>query len=148
MIVAVVAALKNIVDQGKDYLWPKPSGCPRCKGRRLWGHGFVSAYFDECESSVYLRRYRCPECGCVIRLKPQGYFNRFQSCMEAIRTSLSHRLRTGTWLHSLSRSRQRHWLKALERKAKAYFGDVFDHDLLEAFDRLCEMGKTPVSRSI
>lgn len=96
MILAVAALLKEIVDKAKDYPWPKPAQCPRCHRKRLWGHGFVLAWFDECGSSVYLRRYRCPECGCVIKLKPEGYFNRFQASIQAIRTSICHRLRTGT----------------------------------------------------
>jgi hypothetical protein len=41
-----------------------------------------------------------------------------------------------------------HWLKALKRKSRAYLGESFGGDLLEAFDRLLEMGKVPVSRSI
>jgi hypothetical protein len=41
-----------------------------------------------------------------------------------------------------------HWLKALKRKSRAYPGESFAEDLLEAFDRLLKMGKIPVSRSI
>ena len=96
MILAVAALLKEIMDKAKDYPWSKPAECPRCHRKRLWGHGFVLAWFDECGSSVYLRRYRCPECGCVIQLKPEGYFNRFHASIQTIRTSISHRLRTGT----------------------------------------------------
>jgi hypothetical protein len=148
MIIAVVAMLKEIFAQGKDYPWPRPAECPKCKRKRLWGHGFVSAWFDECEGAVFLRRYRCPECSCVVRLKPQGYFDRFQCAKESIRTNLRHRIKTGRWLPGASRSRQGHWLRALMRNAKAYLGDVFDGDLLDAFDSLWAMGKVPVNRSI
>jgi hypothetical protein len=148
MIIAVVAMLKEILVKGKDYPWPRPSECPECKRKRLWGHGFASAWFDECDGAILLRRYRCPDCGCVIRLKPQGYFNRFHCTIEAIRTNLSRRIKTSRWLPGTSRSRQGHWLRALTRNAKAYLSDVFDGDLLDAFDQLLHMSKTPVSRSM
>jgi hypothetical protein len=148
MILAVFAVLKEIYKQGRDYSWPRPEVCPHCKSGRLWGHGFVPAYFDGFEGGILLRRYRCVECGCVIRLKPQGYFHKFQSSIKAIRSSIRHRLEAGRWVGAISRSRGLHWLKALKRKSRAYLGDAFEGDLLQAFDRLLEMGKIPVSRSI
>lgn len=148
MIVAAVVMLKDILSKGKDYPWAKPSECPKCKWKRLWGHGFVSAWFDGCVDAIFLKRYRCPQCGCVICLKPQGYFDRFHCTIEDIRTNLSHRIKTSLWLPGTSRSRQGHWLRALKRNAKAYLGDVFDGDLLDAFEQLLHMGKTPVTRSI
>jgi hypothetical protein len=148
MILPVVAVLKEIYEKGRDYLWPRPQTCPCCKARRPWGHGFVLAYFDELNAGVFLRRYRCPQCGCVIRLKPEGYFKRFQSSVQTIRTAIRNRLERQRYPDAISRTLQAHWLRALKRKARAYLGDRFEHDLIEAFDRLCEMGKIPVSRSI
>ena len=148
MIQPVVAVLKEIYEKGRDYLWPKPKFCPCCKASRLWGHGFVLAYFDGQSGGVYLRRYRCPQCNSVLRLKPAGYFNRFQSSIQDIRASIGHRLNTNCCRGGISRTREGHWFKALKRKAKAYLGDAIGDDLLHAFDRLCQMGKVPVSRSI
>lgn len=148
MIIAVTATLKDVFLKGKEYPWPKPSQCPKCGNMRVWGHGFVLAWFDECTSLIYLRRYRCPECHCVIRLKPQGYFERFHCLAETIRTVISRRIETGRWPGGFSRSRQGHWLRALMRKAKAYLSDRFEGDPVDAFDRLSEMDKVPVSRSI
>lgn len=148
MILPVVAILKEICDKGRDYLWPKPKFCPCCKASRLWGHGFVLAYFDGQPDGVYLRRYRCPQCNSVLRCKPEGYFNRFQASIQDIRASICHRLKTYCCRGGISRTREGHWFKALKRKAKAYLGDAIGDDLLEAFDRLCRMGKVPVSRSI
>jgi hypothetical protein len=148
MIIAVAGMLKEIFAKGTDYPWPRPSECPKCKRKRLWGHGFASAWFDESVGTIFLRRYRCPECGCVIRLKPEGYFARFHCTIEAIRTNLCHRIKTSRWLPGTSRSRHGHWLRALKRNAKAYLSDVFDGDMLDAFDQLLHMSKTPVSRSM
>ena len=45
MILFVAAKLKEIFEQGKDYMWEKPKVCPKCKSCRLWGHGFVLVNF-------------------------------------------------------------------------------------------------------
>ncbi|MGC9194967.1 MAG: hypothetical protein ACP5IL_05875 [Syntrophobacteraceae bacterium] len=148
MILPVVVSLKEIYEKGRDYLWPRPEVCPRCKARRPWGHGFVMAYFDGFASGLLLRRYRCPHCGCVIRLKPEGYFDRFHTSIETIRTVISNLVDKKLSCSGVSRTREAHWFKALKRKTTAYFGDPFRDILLAAFDRLIEMGKMPVSRSI
>jgi hypothetical protein len=108
----------------------------------------VLAYFDGFDEGVFLKRYRCPGCGCVIRLRPDGYFSRFQASIDAIRFSLSYRLRHGRWPPELSRSRQGHWLRALKRKVLVYLGQCWEAGLLEAFDQLLVQGINPVSRSI
>jgi len=115
---------------------------------KLWGHGFVLAYFDDIAGGVYLRRYRCPECRCVVRLRPMGYFVRIQASIETIRESLGQRLRKGRWPSGSSGSRRRHWLKALIRNAVAFLGNAWKNALMEAFDRLICLGVIPVSRSI
>ena len=147
MLLPVVFLLKEIYEKGRDYLWPRPELCPRCKVRRPWGHGFVLANFDGYPSCLLLRRYRCPCCGCVIRLKPQGYFERFQSPIETIRAVIHSLVEKIPSRSGGSRTRKAHWLKALERNAMAYLGEPFRDNLLAAFDRLIEMGKIPVSRS-
>jgi hypothetical protein len=148
MILPAVVVLKDIYEKGRDYVWPRPEVCPKCKERRPWGHGFVLAYFEGFASALFLRRYRCPQCGCVIRLRPQGHFSRFQSSVEAIRSTLGDLLKNKRRPSGVCRTRQAHWLKALERKAMAYLGGESRHDLLAAFDRLIMMGEIPVSRSI
>jgi len=140
--------IKEIIKSGKNFLWPRPKTCPRCGAPGVWGHGFVWAYFDEALDGLWLRRYRCPHCRCVIRLKPCGYFPRFQASIEAIRTQLRARLLKGRWPPGLSKSRQRHWLSALKRKTEAWFDKTFEGDLIAAFDKLVLARQNPVSRSI
>lgn len=146
MIILVCAKLKDIYTQGRKFAWIKPDRCPRCGSIRVWGHGYVRAYFDDFLECFFLRRFRCPDCTCVIRMKPKGYFNRFHTPIDMIRSCLSHRLLYGRWDPDIGKSRQRHWLSALKRKAMAFFG--LCHDLLSAFDRLIEKGEIPVSRGI
>jgi hypothetical protein len=146
MIIPVCADLKEIFDKGRKFNWIKPCNCPRCGSVRLWGHGFVMAYFDGFTQGLFLRRFRCPDCKCIIRMKPKGYFHRFRASIAKIRSCLCWRLFFGNWLKQLSGSRQRHWLSALKRKSMAFFGP--NTDLMNSFDQLIRMGQIPVSRAI
>ena len=132
----------------KKYLWKRPAICPRCNADKVWGHGFVLAYFDGLNDGIWLKRYRCPICGTVLRLRPKGFFSRFQSPIETIRSSIILKQSKDKWLDGVSRSRQLHWLKALRRRMSAVFGDACLYDLKGAFDYFENAGINPVSRSI
>ena len=148
MIIFVCVNLKEIFKKQREYAWPRPERCPRCGLGRLWGHGFALAYFDGFVSGVYLRRYRCPDCRCVVRLRPMGYFVRIQTAIETIWEGIGQRIRTGRWPAGSSRARQGHWLRALMQNAVARFGNAWKKRLTEAFDRLISLGIIPVSRAI
>jgi hypothetical protein len=148
MVLFVAVNFKRLLSLERNYKWKRPAVCPRCGQCRLWGHGFVIAYFDGLKVGVYLRRYRCPGCGCVLRLRPRGYFKRFQASITDIYRHLTHRVTQGSYLQSVAVSRQRHWLWALIRNTTAYLGSSWLNRLPEAFERLVAMGKTPVSRFI
>ncbi len=148
MILSVTANLKEIEEKGRNYQWVRPEVCVRCRGSRLWGHGFVESWFDGYVRALLLRRYRCPVCGCVIKLKPREFFRRFQATKETIRFHIIRRLKTGKWPQGCSSARCRHWLRALKRQTMAHLGIEWIGHLPEAFDRLIEMGKVPVSCAI
>ena len=146
MIISVRANLNEIFEQGRKFKWVRPCNCPRCGSVRLWGHGFVLAYFDGFFQGLLLRRFRCPDCHCIIRMKPRNYLPCFHAGIAKIRIGLSRRLYSGNWLKDLSGSRQRHWMTALKRKTAAFFG--CSAELIESFDRRIKMGQIPVSRAI
>jgi hypothetical protein len=148
MIVFFCVSIKEIVARGRDFPWPRPAVCPRCQGRRVWCHGFVSAFFDGVDGQVFLRRYRCPECSCVMRARPSGYFERLQSSIEKIRSSIAFRLENGRWPPGVSRSRQGHWLRSLKRRVLAWFGQGWSNRLLGGFDELMLQNENPVCRRI
>lgn len=148
MILPVLACLKDIVKQGRDFPWPRPKFCPQCHGVRVWGHGFVGALFDGFVHQVLLKRWRCPDCRCIVRARPHGYFERIQAPIESIRSSIAYRLRTGRWPPGSSRSRQGHWLRSLRRKVKARLEDQWGAGLIAGFAELIGQGINPVSRSI
>ena len=83
-----------------------------------------------------------------MRMRPEGYFSRFQTSVVEIRSRLSQRLRTGRWPPGLSHRRQGHWMRALKRRVFAYFGESWMERLMEDFERLLGMRQIPVSRSI
>lgn len=148
MIVSVIVSIKEIVAKGRDFPWPRPEVCPRCHGHRVWGHGFVAAFFDGFADEALLRRYRCPDCRCVLRLRPSGFFKRFQASIETIRDCIVYRLANSRWPKAISHTRQGHWLRSLYRKTLAYFGQGWKDRLLEGFDYLVRMDEIPVSRRI
>jgi hypothetical protein len=148
MVIPVEADLKQILEHERAYRWPRPACCPRCRQARVWGHGFVRAYFDEHPVHLLLRRFRCPGCGCVMRLRPAGYFARFQASRRRIFASISQRLISGRYLPELSRSRQRHWVRALQRQVRALLGEGYRERLLEGFEALVQQGRVPVAARI
>ena len=148
MVLFISVKLKILFVQGRNYPWPRPAGCPRCSGCTVWGHGFADALFDGYQRPLLLKLYRCPDCGCVIRLRPAGYFKRFQAPVETIRSSMACKSTTNRWLSGISRSRQLHWFNALCKRIKAYLTDTWRQGLVAGFDYLLQLGQTPVSRFI
>ena len=139
--------LNDLFKSGRDYQWPRPSECDRCSGCRLWGHGYVRVCFDGFNEPLFLKRYLCPDCGCVICLRPEGYLKRFQAPVEVIRSSIQSKVETGKWLAELCRNRQRHWYKSLLKNIKAYLTDTWQ-GVLAGFDRLLQSSGNPVTRTI
>ena len=148
MIISVPCEVKEIYEKGKVYGWLKPEFCPHCKKSHVWGHGFVGAYFDGFSGFVYLRRWRCPSCFCVIRVRPCGYFRRFQATIAEIQRRLSFRISGGHWLPGMSHSRQGNWFRALRKMVTAHLGNKWKDDLLRAFDYLVSLDQIPVCRSL
>jgi hypothetical protein len=148
MIAFLGLDLNRIAHSSRDYPWPEPGPCGRCQHPKLWGHGFVQMIFDGFDQALQMRRYRCPKCGCVVRVRPAGYLPRHQSAVATIRDTLAGRIRTGRWPRASVTNRARHWLAALKRQASALWGMPGVDDLMVAFERLLAMGRVPVSRAI
>lgn len=148
MILPIKVNLNEIDEQGKDYRWPRPDFCGRCHGNRLWGHGFVETIFAGYRNALLIHRYRCPECGCIMKFRPDGYFPRFQSPKDTIRSHIATRLATGRWPPGSVKDVCRHWLRALKRNTIAHLGMDWINRLAEAFDCLVKMSIVPVSRRI
>lgn len=148
MILFFPVVLKELSEQGRNFPWPRLEQCPRCGSHCVWGHGYVRALFDGFNKPILLKLCRCPNCRCIIRLRPSGFFTRFQAPIAAIRESMAGKEESGRFLPGLSRTRQAHWWRALKRRIEAFFGNTFRGTMAEGFDRLLALGRTPVSRAI
>jgi hypothetical protein len=147
MIWSVPVDLKQIRAEGRCYPWPRPKSCPRCNNWKVWGHGFVERYFDGFAGALFIKCYRCPNCGCVVTLRPSSHFPRIRSSKQTIRFHLQHRLNHGRWLPSeLARSRLRHWLVNLRRQVQAFLTNVWKAGLMAGFETLLRQGHIPVAR--
>ena len=103
------ASVAQIMSQGKLFPWPRPGSCPRCGGKRLWGHGFVPRYFDGLPEAVWVKRWRCPDCGAVHTCRPASHWRRFLAPIVVILASLSAKLAGLRWQRTESRQRQQYW---------------------------------------
>jgi len=145
----VEVCVKTLLEVGRQYPWQRPQRCPKCQGLRVWGHGYVEAYFDEAGSAcVLLKRYRCPECGVVIRMRPSGYWRRIQATVAAVRQCVLHRLEKGRWPPGSNPARQRHWLGALKRQVRTHLGISYAERIAEGFSELLRRGVCAVSRAV
>ena len=146
MIHFVAVLLNDIFEQGRDYPWLRPEKCLKCGHYKVWGHGFVPRLFDGFPSPLLIKCYRCPCCGCVITLRPDSHFSRFQSPVQTIRSRLHHRINKGKWWAPPSLvSRCRHWLVNLRRNIKSYLPATQPLGEIAAFDWFIEHGQVPVS---
>jgi hypothetical protein len=145
----VEVCVKTLMEQGRKYRWKRPERCPKCKSVGVWGHGYVSAYFDEAGSqSVFLKRYRCPECGVVIRLRPGGYWRGIQASIVEVRQCVLSRLEKGRWPPGSNSARGRHWLRALKRQVRTQLGMSYADELAQGFLELLRRGVCAVSRAV
>ena len=102
----------NLIDLptlGKAYRWPRPSRCPRCRGLRLWGHGYVRRFFDGVDTALWMKRWRCPECGAVHTMRPETHWRGFWAERTTILASLESKESGRRWLPHPCRERQQYW---------------------------------------
>lgn len=104
------------MSQGKSYPWPRPPCCPRCEGRRLWGHGYVGRYFDGYEERLPMKRWRCVECGAVHTMRPASHWRGFWAGIVLIMSSLNAKVEGRRWLTEISRQRQQYWWHGFQRQ--------------------------------
>ena len=124
LLLIIRIVLEKVQALGKEFPWKKPRGCPSCGGIRLWGHGYVLRYFHNFSQGLWLKRYRCPECGAVHTVRPIEYSPGFQYPWETIRISLEQKQGGGIFLPEVSRQCQQYWLKAYRFQLKRIKHDI------------------------
>jgi hypothetical protein len=124
MILSRKICFASLSSLGKAFVW-EPHDCESCR-RPMWGHGFVSRYFTEIAASLYLKRFRCPGCGTVATVRPEGYWPRVRSAIATIYAVLNFRVNSGLWPEGSARQRCGHWLRRFGRKVRMDFGPNAD----------------------
>lgn len=144
MVIFVDIDVNQLATLGKNFLWLKPSVCPKCGGH-LWWHGFVLAYLACLADAVFFRRLFCPHCNSVHRLRPSSHWRRFQSSTTTIEQVIAHRQYNARWCLDLPRPRQRQWWRRLKKKSLLCLGLSFVGSLFDSFLALIGSGAIPVN---
>ena len=116
MILYSEVSVKEIFKKGKGYVWRRPERCPECGSGRLWGHGYVTRYFEGFEEALWMKRWRCVDCGGVHTMRPEGFWRRFRHTVVRILKSLKEKISGGGWLGELSRQAQQYWWRGFGRQ--------------------------------
>ena len=103
--------LEKVQESGKGFRWKNPGSCPKCNNTRLWGHGYVLRYFFGFTFGLWMKRWRCPECGSVHTARPKEYTPGMQYPTEKMRESLKAKLLGKPFLKTIPRQNQQHWIK-------------------------------------
>lgn len=146
MIWFVAVDLKQIFTQERNYPWLRPDRCLHCQGVRVWSHGYCHRFFDGFSRALLMKCYRCPDCRCVMTVRPDSHFSRIRAACQTIKSHLEHRINHGFWPASaLRRSRCRYWLANLKRQVHAHLTYQWS-GLIAGFDQLYQQGIIPVAR--
>ncbi len=124
--------LRILLNQGRQYAWPRPPYCPRCGGTRLWGHGYVRRSFDDCPEALLIKRWRCPDCHAVHTMRPSSHWRGFWATIALIVSSLQAKLSREPWLRAISRQRQQYWWHGFQRQQHLQGAATELYDLLAA----------------
>ena len=148
MILHVAVDFKELIrcKWGRTYPWKRPQSCPCCDGG-LWGHGWVTIYLEEVPRQVWIRRFRCPRCTVVIRMRPLAYWPRFFYRIETIRSVLTHRFSKRHWPGGFYRQVGGHWIRALVSQVQKRLG-LNTLIFANGYEELIRQGWVPVTRSI
>ena len=116
MLIYLSVDLHQLLSQGKEYRWPRPARCPSCSGHRLWSHGYVRRNFDGFDCSLWIKRFRCPDCRSVHTMRPSGYSPFVQASRLVVFLSLLMKILFGQWLPDVCSRRQRYWFSTFKRQ--------------------------------
>jgi hypothetical protein len=114
----VAVNVQRLVELGKKYPWPRPNRCLSCASSRIWGHGYVQRYFEGFARPLWVRRFRCPDCGVVYTLRPDLFYRGFRHSIETILFSLIKRITDQRWLPFVPRQNQQYWYKGFALQAQ------------------------------
>ena len=68
-------------------------------------------FFDGCRETLWIKRYRCPDCRAVHTVRPDSHWRGFWASWKLILICLVRKLKKDRWLKSLTRQKQQYWWK-------------------------------------
>jgi hypothetical protein len=141
--------LSEIFALKKLYPWITPEMCPECEGNRLWGHGYVARCFDGFPTVIWLKRYRCPDCGAVHTMRPDTHYRRIQAPRVIVLLCVMVWLVLGRWrkLTLASRWRQKYWYEGFLKQASRN-GNIEPDLAVVSFRELIRNNIIPVTHSL
>ena len=117
MIIYFVINVNTLIELGKQYPWPRLKRCLICGGIRVWGHGYVSRFFDGTDEALWLKRYRCPDCKKVYTIRPKSHYRNFWASRSTILKSIFNKLIHNSWITGVNRQRQQYWSRGFKLQA-------------------------------
>jgi hypothetical protein len=123
LVVYLSVDCNDVSTRGKAFRWPRPELCPSCEASRLWGHGYVRRFFDGFDEALWMKRWRCPECGAVHTARPDRFWRGFWAQHSTIIASLFERECERRWLPRPCRQRQQYWWRGFQIQRQ--FDSVF-----------------------
>jgi len=69
----------------------------------------VQRYFDGEPQALWMKRYRCADCGAVHTARPESHWRGFLAPWSLILVCLLRKLKRGRWLSLVSHQRQQYW---------------------------------------
>jgi hypothetical protein len=136
--------LQKVQESGKNFFWKKPGSCPACNSRRLWGHGFALRYFFGFASGLWMKRWRCPDCGAVHTSRPADFLPGMQYPRRLQQSSLETKLAGKPYLKSIARQIQQYWWKTFLSRSKESENWA---PLKSLYRKSLETGDLPVGKS-
>jgi hypothetical protein len=146
VVLHVSVDVKRLFELGKGYPWPRPKHCLSCSSRRIWGHGYVRRYFENFVEPLWVKRFRCPECGTVYTLRPDLFFKGFRYSLITIILSLIHKITDHRFLSSISRQMQQYWYRGFIFQSSRH-RNVPSPDM-DTLREIFSLPIVPVSRSL
>ena len=110
--------LDKVQELGKHFQWKNPGTCPACSSSRLWGHGFALRFFFGFARGLWMKRWRCPDCGAVHTSRPDDFLPGMQYPRHIQQESLKMKLTGKPFLNTISRQVQQHWWKTFISRSR------------------------------
>jgi hypothetical protein len=146
LILSFSVNVKLLFAEGIEFAWDKPGDCPKCGGCRLWGHGFVTRYFEGVDTTyLWVKRWRCPDCKAVHTARPKQFFGRFRYAITTILACLYEKIVRGKWMNCIPFQVQQYWYAGLRLQASRHTNAAVPE--LSDLRRLLAIPIVPVTHS-